>query len=154
MIKWVKLTLWSARSCSLSAAWSVLWAAASKPGTPAIHNILFQGVALGNLPENPSDASERPFWKLGNENWRKCVCVVPEFERIIRVVMLSPVLVGERGLEGGRVRGSSCVLGRWGWGEACCRGEGGEGVWLLLLDLLVDWDCKHLPESDLTLQSV
>ena len=50
------------------------------------------------------------------------VCVVPEFERIIRVVMLSPVLVGERGLEGGRVRGSSCVLGRCGWGEACCRG--------------------------------
>ena len=40
------------------------------------------------------------------------MCVVPEFERIIRVVMLSPVLVGERGLEGGGVRGSGRVLGR------------------------------------------
>ena len=41
------------------------------------------------------------------------ICVlVADFERI-RVVMLSPVLVGKRRLEGG-VRGSGCVLGRRG----------------------------------------
>ena len=134
----MKRTLWSARSCSLSAASSVLWAAASKPGTPAVSNCLFEDHDDDEDDEEAHDDEEYDSFCLqlliwGPVLWPAYLKILPLLERVHfeswgRNIDRNMLLQNLKGCHaftrsGWRTRVGGGQSWRQGWGQRLCSGK-------------------------------